>query len=270
MSYNRPSDWDSTGAYNHFDLEQGQRYRGANGQLYAHDGWPIDESAPRIDRYPLESNWDCRGWDASGRNASIRMEPGRTYRIGGQRYAHDGWPINQEPRNTAPASTHRAEPASHGGRAPESRRRRSPSPEDPYVAPRGPGDEGWVPPGVGLPPRARYYDDDPDDYLRTAPSSRHPYQSDYDRDSDYRTNEYDGGYSTRRNTISDDYGARTSTYRNDDYDRDYRSSYDREDGYGRERGPSRHNDRYREEEDRYEDRGSRGYRTLSIYRIRGF
>ena len=37
---------------------------------------------------------------------------------------------------------------------------------------------------------------------------------------------------------------------------------------GRERGSSRRNDRY--DEDEYEDRGSRGYRTLSIYRVRSF
>lgn len=43
------------------------------------------------------------------------------------------------------------------------------------------------------------------------------------------------------------------------------------DGYfddGREGGLSRHNDGY--VEDGYEDRGSRGYRTLSIYRVRSF
>ena len=140
MSYNRPSDWDSTGARSYIEMERGQRYRDANGQLYAHDGWPIDESAPRIDRYPLEWNRDSWGWDASGRNASMRMEPGRTYRVGGQTYAHDGWPISDEPGDAAPAPTRRP-----GPRAPESQRRRSPSPEHQYVEPGGAADEGWVP-----------------------------------------------------------------------------------------------------------------------------
>ena len=274
MSYNRPSDWDSTGAHNYIKMERGQRYRGANGQLYAHDGWPIDESAPRIDRYPLEWNWDSRGWDASGRNASIRMEPGRTYRVGGQTYAHDGWPISNESENAAPASTRRPQP-----RAPESHRRRSPSPDDRDVKPRQPADERWVPPGAGFPPRPRYYDDDPDDYSHPAPSSRYPYQDDYNRDSSYRGNLHDQDYPARRRSTADDYGTRSPAYRNDYDDGDYRGSYGRgdyddrdypneplDDGRGHD---SSHRDA-RHLDDEYQDYGSRGYRTLSIYRVRGF
>ncbi|MDI1493138.1 MAG: hypothetical protein OHK93_004925 [Ramalina farinacea] len=231
MSYNRSSDWDSSGAYHHFNLEQGQQHRGANGQWYAHDGRPIDESAPRTDRYPLETNRDARGSDASGRNASIRMQPERTYRVGGQIDARDGWPIDDEPRNTTPASTRRSEPTSRGGQAQHSSRQRSPSSEDRYVTPRGPADEGWVPPGVEFPPRPRYYDDDPDDYSRPAPSSQYPYQDNYNHGRSNRSR-YDQDYPSRRSLTANDYGGRSSTYRSDDYDRDYRSSNGRRDGYG--------------------------------------
>ena len=186
MPYNHPSDWDSAGNHSYVNLEQGERYRGASGQVYAHDGWPIRESAPEFDRYPMESRWDCEGWNASGRNASIRMAAGNTYRVRGQRYAHDGWPINEE---AAPATTRVLEPTSGGGgRARESVRRRSPVRGSQYVAPRGPADDGWVPPGVVLPPRARYYGNDPDDGF--VPCSRYPYQDDYSQDRRYDGNGY--------------------------------------------------------------------------------
>ena len=227
----------------------------------------------------MEKNWDTQGWNASGTYPSIRMEPGRKYRFGGQTYAHDGWPIDDEPRGTAPASSRRAEPTPRRDEAPEPRRRRSPTPEDQYVEPHGPADEGRVPPGVGLPPRARYYDNDSDDYLR--PCSRYPYEDEYNRDRGYRGSSYDEDYSPRRTNTPRDYSARGSTYRDEDYDRDYRGSYGRGDRYdrdhpdedeyyddGRERRSSQRDDRYYEDDD--EDRGSRGYRTLSIYRVRGF